>query len=210
MYIIQQCIDIFFPPTNNEKTIRKWCDVEFSGLYKYQQTSQGISYLSEYHNPPIKAAIQGTKFEQSRLCAKKLALLVREFCHTLDESSLFLPIPLSSKRKRERGFNQVSRVLEYALNDTSHVCLHSEKILTRKRHTKPQTSLERKERLVNMTDAFMVNNARLNTLLKERPVSTVIICDDVITTGTTLQEAYATIKPHLPPQIRLLCVAWAH
>jgi competence protein ComFC len=210
MYIIQKFIDTFFPPTANEKLVQKWSDSEFRRLYQYQQTHQGIYYLSEYSNPLIKAAIQGTKFEQSIFCAKKLALLVKEFCNSSSKDALFLPIPLSARRERERGFNQVTRVLKYANDGVSRTCIYNGNILTRKKHTQPQTLLERKDRLTNMTDAFMVNNKYLTAILKNNSITTIILCDDVITTGATLQEASHTIRPHLPPHITIICLAWAH
>lgn len=66
--------------------------------------------------------------------------------------------------------------------------------LTKKaKHTKSQTTLTRQERLVNMSGGFAVVNQELLLLYKN-----IIIIDDIVTTGSTLNEIAITIKKHNP------------
>jgi ComF family protein len=107
-----------------------------------------------------------------------------------DGPSVLVPIPLAPKRLRERGYNQ-SAVLALALARRWQTpVLH---VLTRIRETPTQTALTPETRLANVADAFGMNNAQCSMLNNhgawdiER--STLIIVDDVFTTGATLAEA---------------------
>ena len=77
----------------------------------------------------------------------------------------------------------------------------------RSKDTTPQTSLTKAERLTNMTDAFAVVNAQKLASIKK---CTVVLIDDVITTGSTLKVARAALAPLLPPDTKLITLALAH
>ncbi len=99
---------------------------------------------------------------------------------------LILPVPLSPARLAERGFNQaleIARPLARALGmplETSRV--------HRRRDTAPQASLPWKERKQNIRHAF---ECELDLTGK-----TVLVVDDVMTTGATLDELARTLKAH--------------
>lgn len=61
------------------------------------------------------------------------------------------------------------------------------------KHTKSQTTLTREERLVNMLDSFDITNIQ-----SLAAYHTVIIIDDIVTTGSTINEIALTIKKHNP------------
>jgi ComF family protein len=91
-----------------------------------------------------------------------------------------MPVPLHTRRLRERGFNQslllarqVSRKRSIPLNFTA---------LWRSRQTQPQTQLSGPERQKNVRGAFEVRNAE--AVAGKR----VLLIDDVFTTGATVQE----------------------
>ena len=78
-------------------------------------------------------------------------------------------------------------------------------MLVRTRHTKPQTTLARKERLTNVVNAFDIRDIEAaRTLLAGKHV---LIIDDVTTTGATLKAAKATLLPLQPASITLLSLA---
>ncbi|WPL11809.1 MULTISPECIES: ComF family protein [Thiorhodovibrio] len=91
---------------------------------------------------------------------------------------LLIPVPLHSKRLRERGYNQsleVARVIGRELK----IPVDS-RVVERAWATPPQLSLAREERLANVRDAFRVPRP-----LQARHVA---IIDDVVTTGATAGE----------------------
>ena len=93
---------------------------------------------------------------------------------------LVIPVPLHRARHRERGFNQ-SEVLAEGISQAINLPLAKE-ILKRKKNTKDQTYLNAQQRTENVRDAFLVTQpARVDN-------KAVILVDDVMTTGATLNE----------------------
>jgi ComF family protein len=113
-----------------------------------------------------------------------LGCLLEAWLQTLpQEPYLLLPVPLSAQRLFKRGHNQVETIAHEALTNTPHIVLHTN-IITRVRHTQSQTSLPRFERKRNLKKAFILNPRTMHKLAGKK----VILLDDVVTTGATLQE----------------------
>ena len=103
----------------------------------------------------------------------------------IDRAHLLLPIPLSSHRLAERGFNQ-SLLLALQLNrlkTRSH-------LLLRMRHTPAQSSLKRQERLANLVGAFAVAPLEAGLIRGQN----ILLIDDVMTSGATLNLAAQVLK----------------
>jgi predicted amidophosphoribosyltransferase len=79
-------------------------------------------------------------------------------------------------------------------------------VLTRTKETVPQVSLGRQQRLHNIKGIFQCDAE----LLVPFSGQTLILLDDVATTGATLNEARATLVPYLPADTKLICLALAH
>jgi ComF family protein len=105
----------------------------------------------------------------------------------VDERSALVPVPLSVKRKRERGFNQSERL---AASLGAHWSLPVlDDVLVRARHTETQTRLTPGERLRNVSGAF-----RPAVSARKRLEGThVIVVDDVVTTAATLNACAAAL-----------------
>jgi ComF family protein len=97
---------------------------------------------------------------------------------------LLVPVPLHTARLRERGFNQAFAIARYA--GRSLGIAHARHLVRRVRDTPSQTGLGREARRGNVRDAFAVAGARA----RRRLVSAehVALVDDVVTTGSTLEE----------------------
>jgi competence protein ComFC len=100
-------------------------------------------------------------------------------------------VPLSKKRERWRGFNQ-SQLL--AARIAQYLELPYCKVLTKSKETRNQAELERSDRLVNVRDSFAMR-PNLPISLKKR---TILIVDDVCTTGSTLNECARVIRSNTP------------
>ena len=110
-----------------------------------------------------------------------------------------LAVPLSPARLAERGFNQaleIARPLAHALGVP--IELHR---IHRRRDTAPQASLPWKERKQNIRHAF---ECELDLTGKA-----VLVVDDVMTTGATLDELAATLKAHGAARVENCVVARA-
>ena len=99
-------------------------------------------------------------------------------------SPLVIPIPLSQKRQRVRGFNQAELIArEFALAFNYELSLNLKKI----KNTTAQAKLDEKTRQTNLSDSFSWMGKKLTG-------REIILIDDVITTGATIDTAAAELK----------------
>ena len=112
-----------------------------------------------------------------------------------------IPVPLFPSRQRERGYNQ-SQILSEEICRQYSLVLNTH-WLKRKRPTQPQVDLKRQERIANMAQAFTVSN-RHNLHGK-----TILLVDDLITTGATASEAAKTLKKAGAQRVGFLALAGA-
>ncbi|MEW6002981.1 MAG: ComF family protein [Nitrospirota bacterium] len=124
----------------------------------------------------LAEAINYLKFHGIRRLSKPLGRLLMSF--DLPRIDGIIPVPLSIKKLRERGFNQ-SLLLARVVSKSTGVPLLMDTLI-KKKETLPQTGLSAKERLLNLRGVFEVKgNIRGIRLL---------IVDDVMTTGATVTE----------------------
>jgi ComF family protein len=140
------------------------------------------AFVAFAYKPPISEWIKEVKFGKDFSLGYKLGILLRKTLKDqIPKVDLIIPLPLSLKRLRERGFNQ-SFLLTWGFLEKKP----SHKFLKRIIHTKVQTELSQKERWENVKNAFLATNE-----VKEKSV---LIIDDVMTTGATLNEASKALK----------------
>ena len=105
----------------------------------------------------------------------------------VEERCALVPVPLSSKRLRERGYNQ-SELLAGALAGRWNLPVWNE-VLTRVRHTETQTRLTPGDRLRNVSGAFCAPDSAKKMLRGAH----VMVVDDVVTTAATLNACAAAL-----------------
>jgi ComF family protein len=105
----------------------------------------------------------------------------------VEERAAFVPVPLSSKRLKERGYNQ-SAELARALGTCVDVPVWSD-ALVRMRHTETQTRLTPGDRLRNVSGAFRVPPPARDALRGAH----VVLVDDIVTTAATLNACAAAL-----------------
>ncbi len=103
--------------------------------------------------------------------------------------TILIPIPLHISRFHFRGFNQ-AEVLGRIFSQRLHIPIKAD-ILKRIRKTIPQVEMkDREKRLKNMDGVFAVNNLSM----KKWSNTTILLFDDVYTTGATLRSAANVLK----------------
>lgn len=109
-----------------------------------------------------------------------------------------LPVPLHPLRKREREFNQ-SEILARGLARRGNLPFSD--ILQRVRYTVTQTHFDRSDRMQNLRDAFKL---RQNVSVQGKHL---LLVDDVLTTGSTLDECARVLLEAGAESVRALTVA---
>jgi len=104
-----------------------------------------------------------------------------------EERTALVPVPLSRKRQRERGYNQ-SAELARALGQRLALPMWDD-VLVRVRHTKTQTRLTPGERLRNVSGAFRAATSARSVLRG----SHIVLVDDIVTTAATLNACAAAL-----------------
>jgi len=105
-----------------------------------------------------------------------------------DSQPLLVPVPLHQSKRGDRGFNQAELIARAAMKRLPHRLELATGALVRQRATISQVGLTREQRIENVHDAFRVRDRQQ---VRGR---TVILVDDVMTTGTTLSECARVLK----------------
>lgn len=203
MKIISILIDSILPPRESELLVRSITAETMRRLYR-KENAHGCLCLSEYRNPHVHALITENKFHHNRHASALLATLIDEFIPTCPGHIIFVPVPLGKKREKERGYNQVNTVLNH-IQTSQRVSIHTQ-LCKRTKETVPQLTLKRDSRLQNIVGAFQVDPSQLTGL---RDV-TIVLVDDVCTTGATLGALQKEITQHLHTSCKVLCLALSH
>jgi ComF family protein len=135
----------------------------------------------------MRQAIHQLKYRNLRALAGLLASLLNEYLLANPvPGEVLVPVPLHPKRLRERGYNQ-SQLLAKELGRLSGLPVVDD-CLTRQRHSLPQARTSSlAERRGNVADAFACRHQRLES-------KSVIIIDDVATSGATLDACARALK----------------
>jgi ComF family protein len=112
---------------------------------------------------------------------------------------LIIPIPLHKKKERKRGYNQ-SEWIAKGLSAGMHIPYHTN-LLIRSEFTETQTKKSRFSRWQNVKDVFQLTD--MNVLAHKH----VLLCDDVLTTGATLEAAIQKLA--VVPSIKISAVTLA-
>ena len=153
----------------------------------------------------LREAIQDFKYNGKRMLARPLgdlmfAYLEKRADFPWRKADCIIPVPIHPRRRRFRGYNQ-SELLARHLSERTGIPLVTG-LLIRRRWTKPQVECSRDERRTNLLKAFRV--------LNPVPIcgKTVILVDDVSTTGSTIHEASIALRRAGVERIYVLCLAF--
>lgn len=133
------------------------------------------------YSDTLREAIHILKFSGLKRLAKPLGRFLSEL--RMPEADGIVPVPLTKKALRQRGFNQ-TLLLARVLSKSCGIPVHMD-LLYKKKETLPQIGLGAKERITNIKNAYEVNG--------DIKGLTLILLDDVMTTGATARECSKTL-----------------
>ena len=150
------------------------------------QNSIDSAYVSWEYGPELRTVIHFLKYENRARLGKELGLQLANKIHP----SIFkcadgiIPVPLHKVKLRERGYNQAFWIARGLSGKTGLPVWTN--YVQRMKYTETQTVLNRSQRKENMQGAFIVSQ---NVSGK-----TIILVDDVLTTGSTLSSMAVSLK----------------
>lgn len=158
----------------------------------------------------LMTALQRLKYSgRIELAAPLGALLRAAFFKWYDMAAvdMIAPVPLHSRKQRQRGFNQTWLLIRnwWRSEGESRDCFPRSKLhrrlLIRTRMTRSQTALSRRERLENVRGAFALSGT---ACVKGRSV---LLVDDVYTTGATVNECARVLMAEGAARVDILTAA---
>ncbi len=152
------------------------------------------------YEEPIRSSIHSFKFEGQKelagLFAQDMAKLYTQKGMAV-KYSVIIPVPSSEDRLKERGYNQSALLAKELAHSVG--ASYIEELLQKVRHTSPQTKLPRAQRLTNLKDAF-VASGRVAGMR-------VLLVDDIVTSGSTLNECAKALRDAGASECAALCFA---
>ena len=121
----------------------------------------------------------------------------------LPQTDFIVPVPLHYLRFVSRRFNQ-SAILAQQLSKKTGI-KHLPNAVTRTRHTKQQTGLTHAQRAENVRNAFTINQKYAGVIRGK----TILLIDDVITTGSTIEQCVKALLKAGAMQVNVLTLARA-
>lgn len=137
--------------------------------------------------PPADNIIHSLKYRRltvlATLCGRAMADIVR-FDFFLKQADLIVPVPLFWWKQLWRGYNQALLLAR----EISEICnIRTADVLTRVKNTKTQTRLDEHERRKNVRNAFTLKSGEVRH-------KRILLVDDVLTTGATVDECARVLK----------------
>ena len=164
--------------------------IHTSVLFRYEKDSE------------IQSLIHNLKYKNPKKLGENLAFwhnnLLKKVLFT-DEIDLIVPVPMHYKRQKKRGYNQITyyaKTLAQVLN-----AKYLPKVLIKTKETETQSKQSREERFINLRDSFELN-PKVNIDHMH-----ILLVDDVITTGATMQACVASLQKATGVKISIAAIA---
>lgn len=201
--IYKELLDIVYPPEEkcivcNEEGFIGICSCCKNKIIRSTlDDKENISY--GFYGGVLKRLILEFKYESNFIAGELLSQLLLEVINENKiKADVICYIPMNKKSIKKRGFNQckiMAKNISYYTNIPISNCIIKEK------NTKEQKSLNRNERALNIKDAFIIKNSN------EIKGKDIILIDDVITTGATVNECKRILKKYGVNKITILTIA---
>lgn len=211
--ILRLIFQFFFPLSSEVRRLEEMSAADYIHALPGAESPRGnIFVLWKYADPLVKTAVWEIKYRKNIRIAERVGeILYAQILGELEDSLIFgkkkrivlLPIPSSRKKHFEKGYNQTELICEMIKkHDTENIFEYRNDVLLRIKEVLPQTKTgTKKERESNPKNSFGINDK------KDTEGKTVVLIDDVVTTGSTLKEAIKVLKENGVKEIRAFVIA---
>ncbi|MFN9711100.1 MAG: ComF family protein [Bacteroidota bacterium] len=167
------------------------------------QTAMAAYFFSK--NSPIQNIIHAFKYQSNREAGiqmgKWMGEMLRE-SNRMHRYDILIPVPIHAKREKKRGYNQASLLTEGVESVTAIPTRND--IIMRADNSESQTQQTRIERWRNVETVFYISDG--NVIEGKH----ILLVDDVITTGATLESCGRKILEYNPASLSIVALAWAN
>ena len=163
-----------------KKKIQK--EFKFTKIHTKDKNFLEQYYLFQYKNL-IRNLILQMKFQKKPYVYKTIEYFLQnnqKKLENLKKYDIIIVVPLSWKRKLQRGYNQ-SLLIAKIIANILQIKIES-KILNKTKNIVPQSTLNKKQRKENIKGAFKIKH------IEKIENKKILIIDDIYTTGSTLNE----------------------
>ena len=208
--MLEKLLDFFYPPMCGicGKADEEWiCEnclkklkIDIIQRKEYNKFYDEQIYLFKYKD--IRNLILRYKFNGQAYLNNTFSSIIlknKNLCRKLKFYDIIIPVPMFNKKKRNRGYNQtelITNKISKKLNIQT-----SNKILIKIKNTKTQSTLKEKQRWQNVQNAFGIKNS---DLIKNKNI---ILFDDIITTGATINECAKILKQNGAKKVIIVALA---
>ncbi len=150
----------------------------------------GLVVLGNYDGI-LKKLIKDAKYQMHYEIMNDLGIVFSKYLKIYHfNNCIYTAVPMSSFKKKKRGFNQ-AEILGKVIGKEQYCDL-----LVRNRNTKTQVGMDREHRIQNLKSAFGIKKSFLKDKSILEKCKSIIIVDDVYTTGTTLNECAKILREY--------------
>ncbi len=198
--IICSHCETLLPYTDFAKMQNSPVDKIFWGRIKLLKSISILFYTKE---SIVQKILFELKYKQNKkaglLLGKLIATTLKESIE-FDQNTYLIPIPISKVSRRKRGYNQSELICESIVANGFNVPIYKG-LLKSKKHTS-QTHKDRVQRGIYLDNIFKLTHFNM---LSNKDI---IIIDDVLTTGATIEAAYHCLLKANPKSISMVTAAY--
>ena len=205
-------IDLFFPQVCgicgklDKNSICNKCEKILEDNSKFEEFIENnefykLIYIFNYGGI-IRKLILDYKFNEKSHIYKTFVNFVlknQKMFENLKSYDTIIPVPISKKRMKQRGYNQ-SLLIAKELGNRLNIEIQT-KCLIKKQDVIEQSKLNREQRSKNIQNVYELKNKQIIENKK------IILVDDIYTTGSTVKECSKTLKKANPKEIDVLVLA---
>lgn len=183
-------------PTQNEMAKHFWgrAPIQYAAAYLYfvkHGRTQNLLHALKYDSNKNIGEWLGKKFGEKLIQTPEFKQI-----------TALVPVPLHTQKQQQRGYNQAEIIAQGMAQSMQIPCCNW---LQRSTYTETQTKKSRSERVQNVESVFTIINP------KEIENQHILLIDDVVTTGATLESAAnLLLKNHPSCKVSVAAIAYAH
>ena len=193
----------------NKKSLCNKCKirVQKNAIYKIENYRKTSSYFDEHiylfqYTGEIRDAILNYKFNEKSYIYRTFLEFIKnnkKICAQIKKYDIIIPVPISKKRLRQRGYNQsaiIAKNMAKILNID-----YKENVLVKIKNNKPQSELGQHERNSNVKGVYQLKNK--SQIYQKK----ILIIDDIFTTGSTTNECAKLLTKNSASSVGIFTIA---